>query len=129
MYQLSSHELDLSVLKHGLHQSFTDKNNIKQNLAVKLEELSSKLDFAISNDSKKNFNEYFRSVTNIMSNNIYQDKDNTLKPLNKLRKTENIVISLAEKESCTVILNRTDYVNKTNAMIDEGISKGKYVKL
>ena len=53
-----------------------------------------------------------------MSNNIYQDKDNTLKPLNKLRKTENIVISLAEKESCTVILNRTDYVNKTNAMID-----------
>ena len=53
MYQLSSHELDLSVLKHGLHQSFTDKNNIKQNLAVKLEELSSKLDFVISNDSKK----------------------------------------------------------------------------
>ena len=64
-----------------------------------------------------------------MSNNIYQDKDNTLKPLNKLRKTENIVILSAEKESCTVILNRTDYVNKTNAMIDEGISKGKYVKL
>ena len=32
---LSSHWLDLSVLKYGLHQWFTDKNeHIKQNLAV-----------------------------------------------------------------------------------------------
>ena len=34
----------------------------------------------------------------------------------------------ADKNSCTVILNKTDYVNKVNAMIDEGLSKDKYVE-
>ena len=33
----------------------------------------------------------------------------------------------ADKESCMVILNKADYVNKVNAMISEGVSKGKYV--
>ena len=68
-----------------------------------------------------------RSVTNIISNNVYQDKDNTFKLLNRLRKNENIVVISADKESCMVILNKADYVNKVNAMISEGISKGKYV--
>ena len=32
---LSSHDLDVSGLKYGLHQSFTDKNrHIKRNLAA-----------------------------------------------------------------------------------------------
>ena len=31
-------------------------------------------------------------------------------------------------ESCTVILNKADYVNKVNKMIDEGIASGKYVE-
>ena len=45
-----------------------------------------------------------------------------------MRKNENIVVISADKESCTVILNKTEYVNKVNAMISEGISKGKYVE-
>ena len=36
------------------------------------------------------------------------------------------VVLSADKESCTVILNKTDYVN---AMINKGISKGKYVEI
>ena len=63
-----------------------------------------------------------------MSNNVCQDKDNTFKLLNKLRKYENIVVLSADNESCTVSLNRTDYVYKVDLMIDEGISKGKYVE-
>ena len=47
--------------------------------------------------------------------------------LNRLTKNKNIAIS-ADKEPCTVILNKTDYVNKVIAMISEGISKGTYVK-
>ena len=64
----------------------------------------------------------------MMSNNVYRDKDNTFKLSNRLRKNEHILVLSAEKESSTVILNKTDYVNKVNAMIDEGISKGKYVE-
>ena len=125
---LSSYELDVSGLEYGLHQSFTDKNrHIKRNLAVEFEALSWKLDPFIKEGSKENFHEYLRSVTNIISNNVYQDKDNTFKLLNRLRKNENIVVISADKESCMVILNKADYVNKVNAMISEGISKGKYV--
>ena len=120
---LSSYELDVSGLKYGLHQNVADKNrHIKRNLAVEFEALSSKL------DPKENFHEYMKSVTNIVSNNVYRDKNNTFKLLNRLRKNENMVVISADKESCTVILNKTDCVNKFNAMISEGISKGKYVE-
>ena len=34
----------------------------------------------------------------------------------------------ADKESCTVILNKADCVNKVNKMIDEGIPSGEYVE-
>ena len=44
--------------------------------------------------------------------------------LNRLRKNESIVVISVDKESCTVILNKTDYINKVDAMISEG----KYVK-
>ena len=42
--------------------------------------------------------------------------------------TENIIVLSADKEPCTVILNKADYVNKVNKMIDEGIASGKYVE-
>ena len=119
----------VNVLKYGLQQSFTDKNgHIKRNLAVEFEAFPPKLDPFIKEDSKENFHEYLKSVTNNISNKVYRDKDNTFKLLNSLRKNENIVVISADKESCTVILNETDYVNKVNAMISEGISKGKYVE-
>ena len=99
----------VNVLKYGLHQSFTDKNgHIKRNLAVEFEAFPPKLDPFIKEDSKENFHEYLRSVTNIISNNVYQDKDNTFKLLNRLRKNENIVVISADTESCMVILNKTD---------------------
>ena len=84
---LFPHELDVSGLKYGSHQSFTDKNkHIKRNIAVEFEALSSKLDPFINDDSKENFHEYLRSLTNIMSNNLYRGKDNTFKLFNRLRK-------------------------------------------
>ena len=101
---------------------------LKKNLAVLFKALSSELDLFIKEDSKENFHEYLRSVTIIVLNNVYRDKDNAFKLLNRLIKNENIVVISADKESCTVILNKTDYVKKVNAMISEGISKGKYVE-
>ena len=75
--------MDVSGLKYGLHQSFTDKNrHIKRNQAAEFEVLSSKLDSFIKEDSKENFHEYLRSVTSIVSNNVYRDKDNTFKLFN-----------------------------------------------
>ena len=69
--------MDVTGLKYGLHQSFTDKNRQIKNLAVEFEALSSKLDPFVKEDLKEIFHEYLGPVTNIVSNNIYPDKDNT----------------------------------------------------
>ena len=54
--------------------------------------------------------------------------DNTYKSLSNLINNKNIVVLTADKETCTVILNRTDYQNKVNNMINEGIAEGKYIE-
>ena len=54
--------------------------------------------------------------------------NNTYKSLSNLINNKNIVILAADKETCTVILNRTDYQNKVNNMINEGITEGKYIE-
>ena len=54
--------------------------------------------------------------------------DNTYKSRSNLINNKNIVVLAADKETCTVILNRTDYQNKVNNMINEGIAEGKYIE-
>ena len=54
--------------------------------------------------------------------------DNTYKSLSNLIYNENIVILAADKETCTVALNWTDYQNKVDNMIHEGIAEGKYIQ-
>ena len=88
--------------------NFVGFSSIVSLIFEEFEALLSKLDPFIKVGSKENFHEYLRSVTNIISNNVYQDKDNTFKLLNRLRKNENIVVISADTESCMVILNKTD---------------------
>ena len=38
------------------------------------------------------------------------------------------VVLAADKETCAVILNRKDYQNKVNNMINEGIADRKYIE-
>ena len=61
--------------------------------------------------------------------NIYSDKDTTFKSLNSLRKNnKDIVVLAAGKESCTVILNKDDYIKKVNDIIEDGIKQMKYIE-
>ena len=54
--------------------------------------------------------------------------DNTYKSLSNLINNKNIVVLAADKETCTVILNRFYYQNKVNNMINEGIAEGIYIE-
>ena len=125
---LLSEELDVEKLRYGLHHSYTNKNKyIKRNIAVAFESLATILDPFVNQSSKETFHEYLRSSTKVIANNVYQDSNNTFKSLNNLQNNSNITILSADKETCTVILNRKYYIKKVNAMIDGGISQGKYV--
>ena len=67
-------------------------------------------------------------MTNIIIKNVYNDVDNTYKSLSNLINNNNSVILVADKESCTAILNQTDYQNKVNNMINEDIIERKYIQ-
>ena len=76
---------------------------------------------------KETFHEFLISSTNI-SNNIYSEKDNTVKLLSPLIKNDKILILAADKEPCIVILNKYDYIRKVNNIIEEGMQQGKYIE-
>ena len=110
-----------------LQQSFVDKNKfVKRNIAVELEALAINVDEYVIPENKELFHEFLRSHVNKFTQNIYHSKDNTFKSLAEIRKNPDIVILSGDKDSSTVILNKTDYVDKVESMIQEGIDNGKY---
>ena len=46
--------------------------------------------------------------------------------MKKLARDQNTVVVSGDKDSCIVIMNKTDYISKMQGMIDEGISNGTY---
>ena len=80
----------------------------------------------VPSEKKKSFHEYLRSYTNRFANNIYQTKDYTFKKLHALKSKGDIVILSGEKDSCVLILNKTDYVKMVDNLIEEGIRDGVY---
>ena len=76
---------------------------------------------------KETFHKFFRSFTNIISNNIYSEKDNTIKLLSPIIKNDKTVILAAYKESCITILNKSEKF-KFNNIIKEGIRLDKHIE-
>ena len=83
---------------------------------------------------KETFHKFFRSFTNIISNNIYSEKDNTIKLLSPIIKNDKTVILAAYKESCITILNKSgkfkfnNIIRKFNNFIKEGIRLDKHIE-
>ena len=126
---LSAENINSTPLRHGLRHSFTDKNKyVKTNVSRQLKTIAGFLDPHVTHREKESFHKYLRSATNIITKNVYSDVDNTYKSISNLINNKNIVVLAADTEACTVILNRTDYQNKVNNMIDKGIAVGKYIQ-
>ena len=75
----------------------------------------------ISTNIKEDFHELLRPYRNIFAKNIYATRDNTYKNLKRIINDPNIAVVSGEKESCAVIMNRSDCFKKLQHMIDEGI--------
>ena len=54
--------------------------------------------------------------------------EKTYKRLSNVTNNKNFVVLSVDKETCTLILNRTDYQNNVNNMINEDILEGKYIE-
>ena len=90
---------DISPLEHGLKQCFGDKNrHIKKDIAVEFETLCSSVDKVISPDDKENFQEFLRSATNTITQNVYRTKDSTYNLLKPLQRNKDIVLLSGDKD-------------------------------
>ena len=124
--ELISDETNQSKL--GLEYSFIDKNkHIKKNLAVNFESLADKVTKSLENCKHDNIRELPREYEDVFIKNIYQTGDNTYKNLKRTINDPNIAVVSGDKESCIVIMNRSDYFEKLLHMIDEGIQNGVYI--
>ena len=94
-------------------------------MAVELK-TSRVLDAHVTHREKESL--FLLSATNIITKNVNSDADNTQKSLSNLINNKNIVVLAADKEACTVILNRTDNQNKINNIISGGIAERKYIE-
>ena len=67
-------------------------------------------------------------ILSYFSTNTYNSYDDTFKTLNNLRKNQSIIILDGDKDSSVVIMNKVDYIDKMEQMLNEGIEKGVYAK-
>lgn len=117
----------MEQLNYGLDYCFVDKHKyIKRNLANSFESLADKVTKHTKDDDKETLHELFRSYTDIFSNNVYKSRDYTYHNLRRLSRNEEVVIVSGDKDSCVVLMNKSDYIEKLQKMIDEGIKDKIY---
>ena len=117
------------ALRYGLHHSFIDRNkHLKQNLAVEMEALADTTNEEVKQEDKEFYHEFLVNYTNIFTTNVQSTKDYTYKKLENLINNRNIVLLEGDKETAIVIMNKADYVEKLNQMIETGIADGTYVE-
>ena len=113
---LSAHQLTLtkkSQLRPGLEYSFLDKNKNRGKFqAANLESVCQRVDDEINQKPKEDLHEFIRGYTDIFMKNVDDSKDYTYK------------IFKLDKDSSVIIIDKNDYINKRESMINEGIDKG-----
>ena len=80
----------------------------------------------VENIQLENFHDFLRGYTDIFSKNVLNSEDFTYKNLESLVQDENLVILQGDKDSSVVIMDKSDYIQKLENMIEEGINKGTY---
>ena len=65
-----------------------------------------------------------RGYTDIFTDNVFQTKGYTYHNLKNLTQEKDVVVMKGDKEFLVIILNKTDYIEKLENMVKEGIDKG-----
>ena len=119
---------ETNQFKLGLEYSFIDKNkHIKKNLHANVESLADKVTENLENGKREGFHELLRAYVDIFTKNIHATRDNTYKNLKRIINDTNIAVVSGYKESCVVIMNRSDYFKKLKLMIDESVHNLVYI--
>ena len=116
-----------SQLDFGLEYSFINKSkNQRKFLVPNLESICQRVDKDIDQGMKEEFHEFFRGYTDIFIKNMNNTKDYTCNNFKRLIKNKNLCVISGDKDSCVVIMNKQDYIQKLEDMLNEGIKRGTY---
>ena len=95
--------------------------NIKKHLVANFEFLADKITENLDSHKRVDFHEFLRVYVDIFTKNgLYATTDYTYKHLKRIIKDPNLVVVSGDKESCVVIMNKSDYHNKMQQMINDG---------
>ena len=106
---------------------FTAKRKLDENFLSEFELLLNQVSSSIPVCQHEDFKHFLRVHSNLFHQNIFSTPDHTYKVLHKLASDPDLVVLSGDKDSSVVIMQRADYVNKLETMIEEGIANGKYV--
>ena len=124
-YVLSNKEQQ--QLELGLKHKFVDKNkNLKSLLAANMERLTERVENYLDNDQVQNFHAFMRAYTEIFTKNIFAIKDYTYRNLQDMVRDKDLVLLNGDKDSQVVVMNRIDYNNTMQKIIDDGIKSKIY---
>ena len=80
----------------------------------------------MEHDIREDFHEFLRAQTDILTKNVYATRDDTYHNLKHLINNDNIAVVPGDKDSCVVLMNKKDYIDKLQTMIDDGVKRGVY---
>ena len=72
------------------------------------------------------YHEFPRGYTNIFINNMNNTKDYTYSNLKVLIKNKDLCVLSGDKDSCIIIMNKQNNVQKLEDMLNELIKRGTY---
>ena len=123
-YQLT--DIEYQHLKLGLDYSYIDKNkNTRKFLAANFETLAQRTSDSVEPHQLEEYRGFLRGYTDIFTKNVFQTKDYTYHNLKNIIQ-EKDVVTKGDTDSSEVILNKTDFIEKLENMVKEGIDKGTY---
>ena len=91
-----------------------------------MESVSDRVTPLLESCKKEHFHEFLRANTDIFTKNVYSSKDKTYSKLRTLMRDKNVAVIPGDKDSSVVIMDKADYVEKLQNMLDEGIEDGIY---
>ena len=118
---------NLSSFYFGLEYSFVDKNkHIKKILAANFESIGDRIIDNLQNDQRENFHEFLCAYVDILTKSVYKTTDYPYKYLKRIINDKNLVAVSGDNESCVVLMDKTDYRDQLQKMVDDGIKNGIY---
>ena len=80
----------------------------------------------LQSDQPENFHEFLCAYVDIFTKSVYATTCYTYNHLRGIINNQHLVVIFGDKELCVILIDKTDYQDKLQKMVDNGIKNGIY---